>query len=188
MGQRSLARPHLGLIVTVACLAMLLGGIGPVAVEVAQSASPAVLDTGYVIVKFRHGATRRDNSAHHANLKAIIYKELAELGADVVEIPDPTQTRAWAAAYASSWLVEHAEPDALVPLADASALSPNDPLLGNQWHDTNIDSRSAWAVTTGLPDRRITVCDTGVSPTHPDLQAFLLPDLGYNTADNAPGN
>jgi len=167
---------------------MLLGGIGPVAVEVAQSASPAVLDTGYVIVKFRRGATRWDKSAHHTHLSALIYKELPELNADVVEIPDPTQTQAWAAAYASSWLVEHAEPDALVPLADASALSPNDPLLGNQWHHTNIDSRSAWAVTTGLSDRRITVCDTGVSPTHPDLQASLLHDLGYNTADNAPGN
>ena len=167
---------------------MLVGGIGPVSVEVAQAASPAVLDTGYVIVKFRHGATRRDKSAHHADLNALIYKELPELNADVVEVPDPTQTRAWAAAYAKSWLVEYAEPDALMPLSDTSALTPNDPLLGNQWHHTNIDSRSAWAVTTGLPGRRITVCDTGVSPTHPDLQASLRVDLGYNTANNAPGN
>lgn len=167
---------------------MLVGGIGPVAVEVAQAASPAVLDTGYVIVKFRHGATRRDKSAHHANLSAIIYKELPELNADVVEVPDPTQTRAAAAAYARSLLVEHAEPDALMPLSDTSALTPNDPLLGNQWHHTNIDSQGAWAVTTGLPGRRMTVCDTGVSPTHPDLQASLRADLGYNTANNAPGN
>jgi len=188
MGQRSLACRRSGLTFAVSCLAMLLGGIGPVPVEVAQAASPAELDTGYVIVKFRRGATRRDKSAHHADLGAIIYKELPELNADVVEVPDPTQTRAWAAAYAGSWLVEHAEPDALMLLADASALTPNDPLLGNQWHHTNIDSRSAWAVTTGLPGRRITVCDTGVSPTHPDLQASLRADLGYNTADNAPGN
>lgn len=150
MGQRSLARPHLGLIVTVACLAMLLGGIGPVAVEVAQSASPAVLDTGYVIVKFRRGATRSDKSAHHASIKASVFKEIRELNIDVVQIPDPTPTRATAAALSKSPLVEFAEPDALMPLADASAVTPNDPLFGNQWHHVNIQSPNAWAVTTGL--------------------------------------
>jgi subtilisin family serine protease len=156
----------------------------------AQPPHVAVLDTGYVIVKFRHGVTRGDKTAHHASVNASVFKEIRELDIDVIQIPDPAATRAVAAAYLRSPKVEYAEPDALMPLADASFVTPDDPLLGNQWHHVNIESQNAWAFATGLPMpiTRITVCDTGVSSTHPDLQASLRTDLGYNTADNAPGH
>ena len=162
-------------------LILLLVGTGPTVSAASRGTSPAVMDTGYVIVKFHQGAARRDKATHHASMKASVFKEIRELNIDVIQIPDPATTRAVAAAYSRSPLVEYAEPDALMPLADASALTPNDPLFGNQWHHVNIQSQNAWAVTTGLPTTRITVCDTGVSPTHPDLQASLRADLGYNT-------
>ena len=171
-------------IVTVMSLVLLLGGLAPVA----QAASPAVLDTGYVIVKFHRSATRRDKDTHRAGIQGSVFKEIRELNIDVVQIRDPATTRAVAAAYSRSHLVEFAELDALISLADSSAVLPNDPLFGNQWHHVNIQSPNAWAVTTGQPTTRITVCDTGVSPTHPDLQASLRADLGYNTASNTTGN
>lgn len=123
-------------------------------------------------------------------MNASVFKEIRDLGIDVIRIPDLATTRTVAAAYSRFPMVEYAEPDALMPLADTSLVTPNDPLLGNQWHHVNIESQNAWAVATGLPMpiTRITVCDTGVSSTHPDLQAYLRTDLGYNTADNAPGH
>lgn len=172
----------------VVSLFMVLGGPGLMTLPDAQAAHLVVTDTGYVIVKFHPGVTRHDKASHHANLNAVVFKEIPELNVHVVRIPTTATTQAAAAAYSRSPLVEYAEPDALVPLADASVVTPDDTHFGSQWHHVNIESQNAWAVTTGLPTTRITVCDTGVSPTHPDLQASLRADLGYNTADNAPGN
>ena len=109
---------RLRVIVAAIPFVLLLGGLAPVA----QAASPAVMDTGYVIVKLLPGATRGDKATHHASFKASVFKEIRELDIDVVQIPDPATTRAVAAAYSRSPKVEYAEPDALMPLADASAV------------------------------------------------------------------
>jgi subtilisin family serine protease len=81
-----------------------------------------------------------------------------------------------AARIQASGAVAFAEPDYIaVPV-----LLPNDPSLGSQWFHTTINSTGAWDRSTG--NTIVTaVCDTGVDPTHPDLQGNLLASLGWNT-------
>ena len=50
--------------------------------------------------------------------------------------------------------------------------TPSDPLFGQQWHLSNIQAPAAWERTTGT-SILVAVLDTGVSPTHPDLQGRI---------------
>ncbi len=51
----------------------------------------------------------------------------------------------------------------------------------------DIDAMGAWAITTGSSDVIVAVLDTGISTSHPDLQANLVP--GWNVqANNANTN
>lgn len=75
--------------------------------------------------------------------------------------------------------VEFAEPDYL----NEPHLVTNDPSYSSQWHHAKIGSPAAWDTNAGNPAVIVTVCDTGVESTHPDLKNNLvLP--GYNTVSN----
>jgi subtilisin family serine protease len=65
---------------------------------------------------------------------------------------------------------------------------PDDPELGAQWHLESADDRgdiqanAAWAITTGTPETRIAIFDTGFDLDHPDLVPNLVP--GFDAAGN----
>ena len=52
--------------------------------------------------------------------------------------------------------------------------TPNDPLVGSQWHLGNVGAFAAWQYETGATHRvEIAVLDTGIQMDHPDLVANL---------------
>jgi len=140
----------------------------------------AEMNTGQVIVRFTPAATSADQARLHASLNGRLIRSIDALDLQVVQVPNAA-TAQLAAAYASNPLVSFAEVDAIVPLADLPVV-PNDEYYSLQWQHDAIDSPEAWASQTGIASTLITVCDTGVSATHPDLIANLRGDLGRNTA------
>lgn len=67
--------------------------------------------------------------------------------------------------------VAWAEPN---PLRKPHAL-PNDEFFSQQWHYGLINLPQAWDITTGSPEIRVAVADTGVRLAHPDLAGKFDP-------------
>ncbi len=80
-------------------------------------------------------------------------------------------------------------PNLMHTVADCSV---NDPLFNRQWNILNegsslqgngtagadMDVEAAWAITTGSPDIKIAILDSGVDTLHPDLVGKIMP--GYD--------
>jgi len=65
-------------------------------------------------------------------------------------------------------------------------LSPNDPLIANQWHHQVIGSYQAWNYSLGQPSVRIAIVDTPFQMNHPDLAANTV--NGWDVVANGPVN
>ena len=87
-------------------------------------------------------------------------------------------------------LFEFATPDLLLFIRYAT----NDTHFSRQWGLKNpawgsvgidIRAQQAWTITTGSPNVRIAILDTGVDLHHPDLRDNLLP--GFNAVTGATG-
>lgn len=61
--------------------------------------------------------------------------------------------------------------------------STNDPLAAQQWHLGRIQANSAWDTTVG-EGVTVALLDTGISPSHPDLQGRIAG--GYDLFNNDP--
>ncbi len=52
---------------------------------------------------------------------------------------------------------------------DVHALTPNDPMIADQWYLDNINAYSAWDTSVGSKDVIVAIMDTGIDLDHPDL-------------------
>ncbi|HVL99687.1 MAG TPA: S8 family serine peptidase, partial [Egibacteraceae bacterium] len=64
----------------------------------------------------------------------------------------------------------------LSTLALAAVAPPGDPLVGEQWHLTQVGVFDAWASNQGA-GVVVAVVDTGVDATHPDLAGRIAPGI-----------
>ncbi|HUR50368.1 MAG TPA: cell wall-binding repeat-containing protein [Acidimicrobiales bacterium] len=75
---------------------------------------------------------------------------------------------------------------ALVPSAPAGALTPDDPLYGEQWYLDAMRAPAAWDVTRGSSSVIVAVLDEGVDADHPDLAGKLAPGIQTTGGTAAP--
>jgi subtilisin family serine protease len=103
-------------------------------------------------------------------------------------------------AYQALPFVEIAEPfykTVLYDAGDGNRWTPNDPQIYNQWHYNNTgqgggtpgcDIRlfDAWEIEKGNSDVIVSVVDCGIQTNHPDLQANMWAQIGFNFTNNTP--
>ncbi|MBM4464475.1 MAG: hypothetical protein FJ014_02715 [Chloroflexi bacterium] len=91
-------------------------------------------------------------------------------------------------------LVEYAEPNCMIKIADSIAVEPhsslrapdvipNDPYFSSQWNLPRIEAPAAWDITTGSDKVVIAFVDSGIDLDHPELK-----DRIWKNPGEIPGN
>ncbi|MBY0497835.1 MAG: S8 family serine peptidase [Cyanobacteria bacterium] len=125
---------------------------------------------GSLIVKFREDATRGAVTAATAQVAGTIADRTSWADFDIVDIPDPLDPEAAAAALRARPEVEYAQPR----YRNHAMARPNDPLYGNQWNFPAIDMERAWDIQPGAsPAVIVAVLDSGM--------AFFSGTVRYNS-------
>ena len=135
---------------------------------------------GELIVKFRQGVAPAERADALRARGARVERTLPLPRPALVRLPDRAGTAAAAAAFERDPRVAWAEPNAY---REGGAV-PGDQLFSQQWGlhntgqevegaagaaDADIDAPEAWERTTGSPDVRVAVVDSGINFAEPDL-------------------
>ncbi len=167
-----------------------------------QQDEPAPYVPGRLLVQFQPGTPEEEKAAIHERLGARVVGEIPQLGIQILEVPE--EATAMVFAYQQDPAVAFAEPDYVAEIMgwpDGPVLSqeelralgeaspqgesqviPNDPYFPQMWNLAKIEAPAAWDISQGDPNVLIAVIDTGVTPTHPDLQGKVV--AGYDFANN----
>lgn len=105
-------------------------------------------------------------------------KTIDPLGVTVMTVPEDAAD-AIAAELQQSGLFSYVERDYFAHSAGA----PNDPSFKTQWHLAAIRAADAWNISTGTPGAPITIIDSGVDASHPDLAGRIT--IGWSFLSNS---
>jgi serine protease len=121
--------------------------------------------------------------ASHLPSEARVVHENETLGYATVTVADQASTQAHTAlqqAVTKRGPVQYVEDNA----THHALYTPNDPKYGQQYADQMVNAPAAWEQTLGDAGVTIAVVDQGVKYDHPDLQANMASDPGYDFVDN----
>ncbi len=148
---------------------------------------------GEIIVKFKEGIPQAGVQSLLLAEDISILDEMDNLGLRLLSVPQGRELEK-AEELKRSPLVEYAEPNYVVQIADAITagpdysfrvldVEPNDPLFLSQWNLPKIEAPAAWDITTGSDRVIIAFVDSGVDLTHPELK-----DRIWINTDEIAGN
>ncbi len=143
---------------------------------------------GEIIVKFKEGIPQAGVQSLLLAEDISILDEMDNLGLRLLSVPQGRELEK-AEDLKRSPLVEYAEPNYVVQIADAIAAGPdyslrapdvipNDPSYDGQWNLPKIEAPAAWDITTGSDRVIIAFVDSGVDLTHPELKDKIWTNTG----------
>jgi len=146
-------------------------------IDTAETASPDDYAMGEMLVRFNPGFTEAEKSIAVDNLGGSILRHFDSIDLAHVKLDEPAETIAGdMQRFIADPIVAYAEPNyRVVPLS-----TPNDPGFTALWGlnntgqtggtaDADIDAVEAWSDFTGTDKAVVTVIDSGIYDTHPDL-------------------
>ena len=154
--------------------------------------------TNEILISFERTATDNEREGLLTSLNGRVVERTARFWKFRVSDPGEDAPLTLASALSDQTIVRYAEPNAL-QAATFHQLPRNEPRFGNQWTLQNtgqnggtlgadVDALGAWATTTGSPNIRIVVHDSGVDINHPDLSANMGAGWDFDNDDNDATN
>ena len=148
---------------------------------------------GEIIVKFKEGIPQARVQSLLLAEDVSILDEMDNLGLMLLSVPKGRELEK-AEELNRNPLVEYAEPNYVVQIADPIAaephyglraldVEPDDPYFPSQWNLPKIEAPAAWDITTGSDKVVIAFVDSGVDLDHPELK-----DKIWTNADEIPDN
>jgi subtilisin family serine protease len=149
-------------------------------------ATALAVPSSQVLVKFVHGTSAQTKATVLKRAGLTEVRQVPDLGYVVAASADSTGTTAALAALADAAAVVTASRDGVGHIAAA----PNDPYFQTSysWNFSRTQLTDAWALSTGSPQTKIAVIDTGVDPSTTDLQGALLPGYDFVNNDTDPND
>jgi thermitase len=135
---------------------------------------------GQLIVKFVEDTPEEAISRIHKKLKGKVLEKNADLGFHVVGTGRKIERMV--RRYRKFREVEYAEPNYLFK----AFYVPNDSYYSYQYGPQKIDAPPAWDVTSGNPQVKIAVVDTGIQLNHPDLAGKIVAGRDFVQNDDIP--
>ena len=153
-------------------LALLLEGLpGPLAMPLSATGDgPVAADGAEVLVGWRDGLGPAAGDAAALPGVGAYLGRLDAIGVDRYRV-DNGDVAAAVDALRADPRVEFAEANRHVRLLS----TPNDPQFGGQWNMRQIHAPEAWDIGTGAGDVVVAILDSGIDPSHPDLQGRVVP-------------
>ena len=143
----------------------------------AAAPAPAGLpaERAAIVVSFEDGTTAAQRAAARHASGARLTASIPELGLERWVVP--------AGSLSNISGVRWAEPDRTLHVME----KPNDPLLGKQWAYGKLSFARAWKVERGVGSPVVVaVIDTGVDPTHPEMEGRLVAGRDFVDGDELP--
>ncbi len=148
---------------------------------------------GEIIVKFKDGIPQDGFRSLLLAEDVEVLDEMETLGLVLLSVPQGRELEKVEDLRCHP-LVEYAEPNYAVRIADAFAVGPcyrlraldvepNDPYFPSQWNLPAIEAPAAWDITTGSDRVVIAFVDSGIDLTHPELK-----DKIWTNPDEIAGN
>jgi subtilisin family serine protease len=180
----------------IVALAVLVAVVVPAA---ARADAPRIADRpayvpGELIVKFKPGVSAAERADAVGDRDARLTRSLELPRTALARVPAGDDVRRTARALERDPRVAYAQPN---PYRYGAAV-PNDEFFDRQWALANtgqtllgttgvsgadIDAPGAWELTTGSPDVKVAVVDSGVNLDHPDL----APNIWHNPGESGGG-
>jgi len=132
--------------------------------------------TGEVLVKFKAGTPEDEINRIHSEIGAIVLPTSEYVDFQKVAVPEGKTVPDVVRFYRQNLNVEYAEPNYIARLF----FYPNDPKYGNQWGPPCIGAEKCWDQEQGNHSVIVSVLDTGVDYTHPDLNGNVDTNIDYD--------
>jgi hypothetical protein len=150
-------------------------------------------EAGEIIVKFKGSIPQASVQSLLLAEDVEVLDEMENLGLMLLSVPSGQELEKVEELNRNP-LVEYAEPNHIVQIADiievephcglrAPDVEPNDPRYDGQWNLPQIEAPAAWDITTGSKKVVIAFVDSGVDLYHDELE-----DKIWTNQDEKPGN
>ena len=129
-----------------------------------------------LVVQYKEGSENR--TAARLSSKSVLAAEKVSESLDVIECASPAEADRLKAELEKRGDIEFVDKNVIFK----PCVEPNDTFYPNQWYFETVHADESWDIAPKSTTVTVAVIDTGMDPTHEDLQGRFLP--GYDVAGN----